>query len=275
MPTRPKTFRPAGSPQGERKAWERPAEQGRVQRLTGRKGVALRTLVRTEEPLCRRCLAEGRVSATTEVDHIVPLAWGGTNDRGNLQGLCYDCHDAKSQAEKRGARTMASSPEFAQRRMPSDLKPSQVPLSMVCGPPGSGKSTFVRGAAGPRDIVIDLDQILSEISGQPEHRADVQWLGRALDERNERLRALASARAEDHPKAWFIISVPDPSERAVWAQRLGAEAIVMATPLAECVRRILADPARRGRTARMIDLAATWWAANPHLTPDEPGGEGG
>lgn len=275
MPTRPKTFRPAGQASGPRKAWEDRGPSGpRVQRLTGRKGVALRALVRSEEPLCRRCTAEGRVSATTEVDHIVPLAWGGTNDRGNLQGLCDDCHATKSQSEKREAGDMAISPEVAQRRMPSDLSPSRIPLTMVCGPPGSGKSTFVRGAAAPSDIVIDLDAIMAEISGQPEHHADAQWLARALDERNERLRALASTRAEDHPRAWFIISVPDPNERAVWAQRLGAEVVVMATPVTECGRRILADPTRRGRTARMIDFAATWWAANPHLAPDEPG-EGG
>jgi 5-methylcytosine-specific restriction protein A len=63
-------------------------------RIRGRKGVRLRERIRREEPLCRACLAAGRVSATTEIDHIVPLAKGGTNDRENLRGLCKDCHRA-------------------------------------------------------------------------------------------------------------------------------------------------------------------------------------
>lgn len=60
--------------------------------------------MRSEEPLCRVCLAEGRVSATAEVDHIVPLSEGGSGRRDNLQGLCGDCHDAKSKAERAAAR---------------------------------------------------------------------------------------------------------------------------------------------------------------------------
>jgi 5-methylcytosine-specific restriction protein A len=55
-----------------------------------------RQTVRREEPLCRHCLAKGKISATTEVDHIKPLSKGGLNSRSNLQGLCFDCHRTKS-----------------------------------------------------------------------------------------------------------------------------------------------------------------------------------
>ena len=63
-----------------------------------------REQVRREEPLCRICLAQGHTSATTQVDHIRSLASGGSNDRSNLQGLCTDCHDVKSKAERAQAR---------------------------------------------------------------------------------------------------------------------------------------------------------------------------
>jgi len=46
------------------------------------------------EPLCRLCLAAGRTVAATIVDHIVPLADGGTHATANLQPLCKRCHDA-------------------------------------------------------------------------------------------------------------------------------------------------------------------------------------
>ena len=46
---------------------------------------------------CQACGKPGRL----EVDHILPLHLGGTNDLGNLQALCRGCHISKSSAERR------------------------------------------------------------------------------------------------------------------------------------------------------------------------------
>lgn len=51
------------------------------------------------EPLCRCCSAAGRVMLAVEVDHVRPLAEGGTDDPGNLQSLCHDCHVVKTRAD--------------------------------------------------------------------------------------------------------------------------------------------------------------------------------
>lgn len=45
--------------------------------------------------MCAMC----KVSAATELDHIVALANGGTNDEDNLQGLCAACHEIKTIAD--------------------------------------------------------------------------------------------------------------------------------------------------------------------------------
>lgn len=96
MPSQPPRFRPAGWK--PRKAWAR--DDGHVdKRLRGRAGQRARRQVLNEEPLCRRCLAEGRVSASVVVDHIRPLSQGGSDDRANKQGLCDPCHDAKTKTE--------------------------------------------------------------------------------------------------------------------------------------------------------------------------------
>lgn len=51
-------------------------------------------LKRKGEPLCRLCHAGGRIVPAAVVDHIVPLADGGTHEESNLMPLCKRCHDA-------------------------------------------------------------------------------------------------------------------------------------------------------------------------------------
>lgn len=49
---------------------------------------------RKGEPLCRLCHAGGKVVPAAVVDHIIPLADGGTHEQSNLMPLCKRCHDA-------------------------------------------------------------------------------------------------------------------------------------------------------------------------------------
>jgi 5-methylcytosine-specific restriction protein A len=54
--------------------------------------------------LCQPCQAAGRVTIAAQVDHIVPKARGGTDDPGNLQAICRQCHQAKTDREKNEGR---------------------------------------------------------------------------------------------------------------------------------------------------------------------------
>lgn len=80
-------------------------------RKRGRAGMRDRAAVLAEEPLCRLCLEKGLEVASDVVDHIMPLAWGGSDERHNKQALCKPCHDAKSKAERK----------LAQRRKIADF----------------------------------------------------------------------------------------------------------------------------------------------------------
>jgi 5-methylcytosine-specific restriction protein A len=55
----------------------------------------LSKLVLIEEPFCRICEREGRITRSTIPDHIVPLAYGGQTVRSNLQGSCVSCNTRK------------------------------------------------------------------------------------------------------------------------------------------------------------------------------------
>lgn len=54
------------------------------------------------EPLCRTCAKEGRVTAATDVDHIVSRAKGGLDIDANYQSLCHAHHSAKTAREDGG-----------------------------------------------------------------------------------------------------------------------------------------------------------------------------
>ncbi|TFF37431.1 HNH endonuclease [Pseudomonas sp. RIT623] len=53
---------------------------------------------------CSECKRLGRLRGADEVDHIVPVAMGGTDDDGNLQAINHDCHKAKTQRDAQARR---------------------------------------------------------------------------------------------------------------------------------------------------------------------------
>ena len=67
-----------------------------VERTRGRALQRLRSTFLRMHPLCRRCELRGNYRAATQLDHIVPLYQGGTDDEANLQGLCDECHADKT-----------------------------------------------------------------------------------------------------------------------------------------------------------------------------------
>lgn len=96
MPTRAPTHRPdAGSPR---------AKPSSTERGYGSRWQRIRAHVLRTQPLCRPCFADGRVTAATEVDHVVPKVDGGGDEIDNLQPICRRCHADKSAREGRGDR---------------------------------------------------------------------------------------------------------------------------------------------------------------------------
>lgn len=75
-----------------------------TKRITGRRLQAMRAALFAADPLCVECRNKGRVTLAAHRDHVIPLAEGGADDSSNEQGLCTECHDAKSLRERmRGA----------------------------------------------------------------------------------------------------------------------------------------------------------------------------
>lgn len=91
-----------------------------VERLRGRAGQAqrLRRLKRTNG-LCEMCLASGQTTEATVVDHIQPLAFGGSDEDGNTRNLC-DPHHLQVTAEQFGHVVVRGAKGVSRNGRPTD-----------------------------------------------------------------------------------------------------------------------------------------------------------
>lgn len=203
-----------------------------TERKRGRAGVEQRKRRLMAEPLCRHCAAKGRVTAATVPDHIIPLAFGGTDDDSNIQCLCDECHEIKTAIESAHVEGAANHPEW--------LKPSAIPLTIICGPPCAGKTTHSQQHASAADTIIDLDSIFADL--EPTYRP---WSGatpKLLLDQGIRARnaILGSLSRKTSGQAWFIVSAPTEAERGWWAEKLGGTTLLLDPGKAECKRRAMA-----------------------------------
>lgn len=229
-----------------------------AERLKGRRAVAQRLRRLKAEPLCRHCLDRGIVTPATVPDHIQPIALGGSDDDANIQCLCADCHADKSAMEAASQQAACNHPTW--------LRPSAIPLTIVTGPPASGKSTYVSEHAKPGDVVIDLDGIMTRLS--PTYRHWTGGLDRSLFNRAIRVRneLLGSLSRRTHGRAYFIVSAPTDAERRWWHEKLGGELVLLKPDLDECKRR-----AEQRGTPAAIKGVDTWeQASRTHWTPPKP-----
>ena len=200
-----------------------------------------RDAILAREPLCRPCKQAGRVTSATEIDHVVPKAQGGTDQPDNLQPICSDCHEAKTKTERRGVHAVAA---------------PVTPVTVVCGPPGAGKTTHVRERAKWGDLVVDLDTLWTALSGRPLYDKPDPLLPFVLACRDAIYDRLA--RANEVRQAWVITGGAKSPDRAAWRQR-GAKVIVIETQATVCVARIRRDETRSKRAALLERLVTDWW----------------
>jgi hypothetical protein len=199
-------------------------------RIQGRAGVALRKRRLAMEPLCRHCAERGITKVSDVPDHVLPLSMGGKDEDSNIQCLCLDCHSAKTSGEANG---------YSALNHPDWLEPSAIPLTIVSGPPASGKTTYLKNNAAPHDIVIDLDGIMRRLRPTYTHWSgalDKGLFNRAIRERNAMLGRLKN---EEGRRAWFIISAPTQAERSWWQGKLGGEIVLLHPGVEECKRRAI------------------------------------
>lgn len=220
------------------------------------------------------------VTAANVADHIVKhngdadLFWDG-----ELQSLCKTCHDSLKQSQEKGGAVavigvdgwpigdrIPKPGDNGGMARPAWFRPVHVPLTIVCGPPASGKSTYVRNNAGSRDLVICSDAIAVKLFGGDKRHggslAPSQWRD-VMRVRNEMIGDLmrpASRKRWD--RAWLINTLPKASDRQWFKSKLSpSDIVVLETPIDVCLSRAKEDALRGDKRSRdAIEAIHRWWS---------------
>jgi hypothetical protein len=134
-------------------------------------------------------------------------------------------------------------------------------VNIVCGPPGSGKTTWVKGRIMEGDIVVDMDLLGEAITLQPPHRRS----GRVLDlliKMKERLitDAIAHHFSGKCYNVWIVTGGARAAERENLQRRAGITSHVYVFEISptDCAKHILRDKSR-GNVEPWIPLIRKWW----------------
>jgi 5-methylcytosine-specific restriction protein A len=218
------------------------------------------------------CADAGLIVPATVCDHITPhkgnvaLFWSGP-----FQSLCAPCHNRHKSAEERSGKAKAIigldgwpvEPQrqgFVNHAHPEWFKPLAVSLTIVCGPPASGKTTFVAKHKNDADIVLDLDAIAVRRFRKPAAMLTPDQRIACLKERNQQLANLMAPECQGkYRMAWLIVSEPAAAKRQWWQDTMQpVSIIVLETPTDECIARASADT-RQQRPADTPSRVAAWW----------------
>lgn len=127
-------------------------------------------------------------------------------------------------------------------------------IRVVTGPPASGKSTYIAEHSREGDITIDLDLVLSSTGG------------------NDTLARQLRYAMEEHAKnytggdVWIARTLPDPTDRTVFADRIGADEVVVLDGTSR--EKLLERLAQRPGGEEHIEGVERWFALNGE-TPTE------
>ncbi|WP_166652375.1 AAA family ATPase [Enterovirga rhinocerotis] len=130
-------------------------------------------------------------------------------------------------------------------------------ITIVCGPPGAGKSSYVERHRRHADLVVDVDALYHALTldeGRWKPEAIRPFVLAARDAVLARLeRAQAELRA-----AWIITCGENLTLRQQLRDRLGARVVILPTPAAECIARMRRQGRPPDHIREMVSVCERW-----------------
>jgi hypothetical protein len=170
-------------------------------------------------------------------DHITPIERRPDLrlDLGNYATRCDACHNVKTRRE--GGFTL----------------PAANVITVVCGPPGAGKTTYVNDHRAPGDLIWDFDSVMQAITGMQIHRTPGYAVGYAVAMREAFY--LEAKRPLGH-RVWIIEACPTTAERERFERDFRARVVLLDTPENVCIERV------RDRGPEWPEIVAKWFRAS-------------
>jgi hypothetical protein len=195
------------------------------------------------------CAEPGCGLPATEVDHVIALKDGGTHGWDNLRPYCKPHHSKRTAKAQPGGWNLRDAPSTSRRPL--------CPVTLVCGPPGSGKTTFVLERKQWGDLIVDLDALYQALSGLPAYEKPDVLLPFVFAARDAVVARLGSAHGVRH--AWVITSGADGADRRDLAASLNADVVLLEVAPSECLRRIAQDDRRATKWELWEPIVMHWW----------------
>lgn len=127
-------------------------------------------------------------------------------------------------------------------------------ITIVTGPPCSGKSTFITTNAKPGDLIVDMDRIALALSVEGTNPFEYSDKVRAVAMKARQAavaEAVKVAQGERRLGVWIIHTDPSPEQRRGY-RAAGAKFVEMDTPKKVCLERLTKRPAQNHVIARKV-----------------------
>ena len=131
-------------------------------------------------------------------------------------------------------------------------------VTVVCGPPCSGKTTWVREHAQPGDAVIDYDDIAQQLGSPRTHGHDHRYHAQVESIIHQ---AIESVRQGRHERAWIIRTNVAEAERL--AASLGGTSVLIDA----ADDTLLARAQGRPNPAATVRAIEAWRLTHPDISP--------
>ncbi len=140
-------------------------------------------------------------------------------------------------------------------------------ITVVWGPPASGKSTFVAEHRSDNSLTFDFDKVMQALSGLPPHHKNPSLIGLVLQIREVLVQALFTSLGVDD--VWIIttrvkVGLMDALEG------LDVQYHRMDTDKETCLERVASDPDRADVAEEMCSVIEEWFQEQAALE-DNPG----
>jgi hypothetical protein len=131
-------------------------------------------------------------------------------------------------------------------------------VSIVYGPPMSGKTTYIRQYMNRGDLVVDMDRLYEAVSLLPEYDKPDNLLSNVMGIHNQLIDNIKT-RYGKWGSAWVVGGYADHYKRDQLANNLGAELIFCDVSKEECLSRLEVDEGRRCRKDEWIGYINKWF----------------